>query len=301
MTETQAVEAQAAPEPEALPAPEPETPPQPETSPAENGTANKMHRYSDYLHLGPDAEDCEHAIDGACTNVDHSHIWCRLPNQFERTSLSEKAAAAAARRLRVLRDPESDPRVILDGEIESLRINDQRDDMIAEITNSDFLADHLTALKEIGEEDDGEWDTIDEDRERLRALEEMAHEDRPAEEYQELSAHLAKHTELVNERRDAVQLPRKQEMEAKPIEELCEVLRDQRIDAMGTAARREEYAKWQWYVCAFKPKSPDKPGFPSERYYSSIDAFSHAPPEEIEAISELVSTLDREASENLKG
>lgn len=295
MTETTAVAEEPTVAPEAQPDPEPES------SPAENATAKKLHRYSAYVHLGEGAEECEHSTDGACTDNSHAHIWCRLPNQFERSSLSEKAAAAAARRLRVLRDPESDARVILDGELESMRINEQREEMVAEVVNSDFLADHLTALREVGEDDDGEWETIDEDRERLRALDAMSAEDRPTEEYDELKAHLAKHTELVNDRRDAVQLPRKEEMEAKPIEELCEVLREQRIDAMGTAARREEYAKWEWYVCSFKPKSPDKPGFPNERYFSSIDAFTQAPPEEIEAISEMVTTLDQEAAENLKG
>jgi len=290
--------ADAAPEPPAAePAPEPVV----ETSPAEEATPKRMHNYSEYLHVGAGAEDCEHGADGACEDPQHSHIWVRLPNQFERANISEKAAAAAARRLRLLRDPESDQRVILDGELEQLQVANDRPALIEQIVGKDFLEDHLAALKEVLEEDEDEWATIDEDRERLRVLEPMPEEERPKEEFEELSAHLKEHTRLVNERRDAIQKPKRDELEAKGTEDLVDILREQQIEAIGTAARREESAKWEWYICSFKPKSPDKPGFPSDRFFSSIDTFTSASTEEIEAISEAVTRLETEASEKLKG
>lgn len=278
--------------------------PAPETSPAETATPAAMHRYSGYVHLGAGAEDCEHATDGACQERDHFHAWCRLPNQFERSSLTEKANAAMARRLRLLRDPQSDPRVILDGELEGIKARNDRDTLVEEIVGAEFLTDHLQALKEVGEGEDGDddkWETIDEDRERLRALEEMSAEERPEEEYIHLKDHLEEHTKLVNDRRDEIQEPRRQSVADKTIDELIDIVREQRIDASGQGERRQEYAKWEWYIGTFKPKSPDKPGFPSERVFASIDDFTHAPPEQIDAISELISRLDREASEALKG
>lgn len=271
-----------------------------ETSPAEGATTKKLHTYSAYLHVGPGAEECEHATDGACKDLDHFHAWCRLPNQFERSSLAEKANAAAARRVRLLRDPQSDTRVILDGELEAMRVGDEREELTEEIVNKDFLTDHLQALKEVAEEDE-QYETIDEDRERLRALEAKPAEERPAEEYQHLQDHLEEHTRKVNERRDQIQAPRREAVKDKPIDDLVEIVRERRIENIEQGTRREEYAKWQWYICTFKPKNPDKPGFPSDRVFSSIDAFTASAPEQIEAIAELVTKLDRESSESLKG
>lgn len=285
-----------------------------ETSPAEEATAGKMHQFSRYIHVGPGAETCaciktvtdgrgeEHVVaDGSCEDPEHFHIWVRLPNQFERESLRDKASAAEARKLRALHDLDSDSRIILDGELEAIVRADDREALIGEITGQNFLEDHLQALKEIAEEADGDYDTIDEDRERLRALEEMPEEERPSEEFEQLRVRLADHTEKVNKRRDEIEKPRREAVAEKPIEELCSIVRDLRIESAGNTTRRQEYGKWEWYICSFKPKSPDKPGFPNERAFGSIDHFTSSPPEVIDAIANVVVELEREAGEALKG
>lgn len=274
--------------------------PQPETSPAEQATPAKMHRFSSYLHVGEGAVECEHAEDGACEEQGHMHMWVRMPNQFERKAIGDKAAAAAARRLRVMHDEDSDARAILEGELLTLQMANERDPLLSEIIGAHFLDDHLKAVKEVEEDDPEKWATIDEDRERLRALEEMAEEDRPEEEFTELRKHLNEHTTAVNEARERIEEPRKAAFEQNSIEELVEIVREKRIENISNQARREEYAKWQWYTCTLAPKSPDKPGFPSERYFSSIDAFVKAPEEAVEAIAELTAQLEAEAQEQLK-
>jgi len=273
--------------------------PEAETTVAEDATPVKMHRFSTYLHVGPGAEECEHREDGACTERDHFHGWCRLPNQFERDTLREKAGAAAARRLRILRDEDSDMRVILDGELEALKARDDRDSLIEEITGKNFLEDHLRALQEVAEENE-DYKTIDDDRERLRALEEMAEDERPTEEFEHLQTHIKDHTDLVNARRDDIEEPRREAVKEKTIDELCDIVREQRIDALGNASRTEAYSKWEWYICTFKPKPSDK-GFPNERVFPHINEFTAAPPEVLEAIATTITDLEKEANDSLKG
>lgn len=275
--------------------------PQAETSPAEDATPSRLHKFSAYVHVGAGAEECEHGEDGLCEDKDHFHGWCRLPNQFEREMLREKAAAAAARRLRLLADEDSDLRVILDGELRGLQAREARDELIEEVTRKDFLKNHLQAIQEVAEESDGDYDTIDEDRERLRALEAMPADERPTEEFEYLSKRLPEHTEKVNKRREEIEQPIRDSVKDKSVDELVSIVREQRIEALAAGARGEAYVKWQWYICTFKPKSPEKPGFPSERSFSSIDEFTHAAAETVEAIGQTMNELEQEASDSLKG
>ncbi len=292
------------------------TPPaaEPERSHAEEETPARMHNFSQYVHVGPGAATCDciktvsdstgrefEAADASCENPDHFHGWVRLPNQFERKSIADKAAAAEARRLRALRDPDSGDSVILDNEIESMVLAGDKEPLIDEVVGQGFLEDHIQAVKEVGEDDEGEWDTIEEDRERLNALRGKAPEDRDEEEFERLGDRIAKHADLVNERRDAIQAPKRVAIADKPIEELGQIVRQTRVDAMANGTRREEALKWEMYICTFQPKSLDKPGFPSQRAFNSIDAFVAAAPEILEPIAQAVTTLNQESATHLKG
>ncbi|HXU05783.1 MAG TPA: hypothetical protein VN903_32735 [Polyangia bacterium] len=281
-----------------------DTTPAPERSHAEEETPQKMHNFSAYIHVGPGAEECEHREDGRCADRDHFHGWVRLPNQFERKSISDKAIAAEARKLRAFRDPESSDSVVLDNEIDAIVARDDREALIDEVVGADFLQDHIRAVKEIGEEDeqeDGEWATIEEDRERLNALRGKSPEDRNEEEFEELGSRIARHAELVNARREEIQAPRRQALADTSIADLGTMVRQLRVEQMGNGIRREEALKWEMYVCTMKPKSPDKPGFPNERAFSSIDTFVAAPSEVLEPIANTVTRLNQEAGSHLKG
>lgn len=274
--------------------------PEAETSPAEEATAKKMHAFSAYLHIGPGASECPNGENGQCKEVPHFHAWCRLPNQFERKTLRDKAAAASARTLRLLRDEDSDLRVILDNELDAVVARGDKESLIEEIVGKNFLEDHLQALREVKEENE-DYETIDEDRERLRALAAMPEEERPTDEYEHLSAYLPKHTELVNARREAIEKPRREAVADKPVEELRDIVREQRIEALGNAGQVEEYSKWEWYICTLKPKSPDKPGFPNERVFAHINEFTSSAPEILEAVAATITDLENEANDSLKG
>jgi hypothetical protein len=288
-----------APAPSAAPAAVAE-PPEPEHAPAETAQTKKLNEYSSYVHVGPGAAECEHGTDGACQDAEHLHVWCRLPNQFERQDLATRGAAAAARKRRALNDPESNSRVILDGELEGIVHRGDKNVLIAEIVGLNFLEDHLTALAEVAE-DHPEYEHIDDDKERLRALEALPEEERPEEEFTELRKTISDHTALVNSTREKLEQPRKESLEGRSIEELVEIVRDQRIDGLCNTAHSEEYAKWEWYICTFKPKAPDRPGFPNERQYPSINEFIAAPAEALEAIADAMTKLEREGQVNLKG
>lgn len=293
------------------------TTPTPERSHAEEETPGKMHNFSGYIHVGPGAEECESIVtitdkrgvesrvpNGKCDDNDHFHAWVRMPNQFERKSIIDKAAAAEARRLRAFRDPESGESLVLDNEVEMLVIRGEREELIDEIVGSDFFQDHLRAVKEVAEEDekeDGEWATIEEDRERLNSLRDRAPEDRNEEEYAELGERIARHAEIVNARRDEIQAPRRQALTETPLADLGTMVRQLRVDAMASGTSREEKLKWEMYICTLRPKNPEKPGFPSERCFSSIDTFVAAAPEVLEAIAQTVTRLNQEAGGHLKG
>jgi hypothetical protein len=286
--------------------------PEPEHAPAETAQTKKLNHHSGYVHVGPGAAECEciKAVDrggalvlmpdGSCTDPEHLHVWCRLPNQFERQDLATRGAAAAARKRKALNDPESNSRVILDGELEGIVHRGDASVLIAEIVGLHFLEDHLTAIAEVVE-DHPEYEFIDDDKERLRVIEDMPEEERPEEEFLTLRKTISDHTQLVNETREQLEAPRKETLEGRPIEELVDIVRDQRIDGLCNTAHSEEYAKWEWYICTFKPKAPDKPGFPNERQYGSINDFIAAPAEALEAIADFLTKMEREGQVNLKG
>lgn len=285
----------------ATPEPAAEAPaPEPEQHPAETARPKKLNEYSGYIHVGPGAEECEHGTDAACENQDHFHAWCRLPNQFERQDLNTRGAAAAAKRRRSLNEEDSNSRVILDGELEGIKHRGDRDVLVSEIVGLHFLEDHLEATRDV-EAEHAEFEQIDDHKERLRVLEEMPEAERPEEEFTTLRKMVMEHTALVNAAREQLEAPRKEALNERTLDELVEIVRDQRIDGLCNQAHSEEYAKWEWYTCTFKPKAPDKPGFPSERAFSSITAFLAGPPEALEAIADKMTRLERDGTINLKG
>lgn len=291
--------------------------PTPERSAAEEDTPTKMHNFSAYVHVGPGAETCESIVtvtdkhgaerevpNGKCDDPDHFHGWVRLPNQFERKSISDKAVAAEARRLRAFRDADSADSLVLDNEVDAMVARSDRDALIDEIVGADFLQDHIRAVAEVGEEDereDGEWATIEEDRERLNSLRDRAPEDRDEAEFEELGTRITRHAEIVNARRDEIQAPRRQALADISPADLGTMVRQLRVEAQANGTRREEALKWEMYICTFRPKNPEKPGFPSERAFASIDTFVAGPPEVLEVIAETVTRLNQEAGGHLKG
>lgn len=262
--------------------PVPETPEQKaEHSPAETRDSSQLFEFSRFIHVGPGADSCPDGEDGSCSENHHVHMWIRLPNPFQHTSIREKAMAAKARRLRLLRDPESDARTIIEGAIEEVVAHGDRDALIDEIANKDFLEDHLRATRNV--QDEEEFEHIEEDQERLRALRAMDPDQRPAEEVGELETHCAKFTERVNEERGKIQDPIRESVAEKTLDELVQIVREDRIQRDAQAMFNETYSRWEWYVACLKPRDPMK-GLPNERYFASIDQLRDCAPEVYNAL-----------------
>src|SRR3954467_14400079 len=106
----------------------------PETKPtAATQPRKELFRWSDWVHVGDGAEECLHRTDGACKNEDHFHAWIRLPNPYQRKDILEKARAARARRMRTLRDTESDARAVIDDDLDTIRQDGDKGILVDEL------------------------------------------------------------------------------------------------------------------------------------------------------------------------
>lgn len=254
----------------------------------------EIFRYSDYVHVGDGAEDCAHATDGECKDDSHFHAWVRLPNPFQVRDIAEKARAARARRIRSLRDPESDAAAILESELDDLRDESLRDIIIEEIIDQDFPTDYDAAQREVMDLEDPDW-VVDEDNEdaevpKLHAnimqdQEEYARqsqlpEDQRGEDYPELQKTVTAWSEAINAALEQQQAPRREALKARPLDELIDVVRRKRIGMSADEVHLHTFNTWQWYVCTYRPR---KKGTPNERVYRDIAQFKYEAPGEVVA------------------
>jgi len=283
----------------AVDTPEPNgTDPTAERTAASEQDHASLFRYSRFLHVGPGAAACEEGELGTCADPLHFHAWLRIPNPFQHNSIREKALAAKARKLRLLRDEDSDIRVILDGSLEEMVHQDDREELVQEIVNKDYVKDYWQAMREVGEEE--EFATIEDDRERYRVLDLMPEEERPAEEYAELSNHLESYSAKVMESFNAIQKPLRDSLEDKSIQELADICREDRIEAEAQQAFKETYDMYEWFIGTMKPKDLTK-GWPQDRVFGDINHLKRASGEVIAALDEAFTELDAEAGRQLKG
>lgn len=273
-----------------------ETPDTPtaETSPAEGQDAVKMWQFSSYVHVGPGAETCEKGEDGTCTDPQHFHAWIRLPNKFQQASIREKALAAKARKARQLRDPETDSSVVLDEEMERMaeaarKSEEGKTAIVEELMAATAHRDHLTALREMSEEE--EWKTIGDDLDRHRHLSSLPEDERDADEYGELVRHLEGYDKALEERIASIQKPERDGLMGLDVEALMEKVREGRVDAESTEDYMEVYSKWEWYIGTLKPVDLTKER-PSERVFAHVDNLQAAAPEVISALETAYTSIE---------
>ena len=285
-----------------------------ETSPAESRHPQELFKYSAWVHVGPGAEECEGREDGSCTNGMHFHAWCRLPNQFQHQSIREKAQAAKARRARQFRDLDSDASITLDStldEIESAMGEEAvRNTYIEEIVYKDFMRDYFNVVQELQnldpEEDaeQGPWATIDEDKERLRVLESMPAEERPDDEYEELTKHVTAYGQEIERRiKEDHQDPLRQALQGKSLDELRAMVREERVNKDVNGVYMQTYTIWEQYIGTMKPQPQGMPGgkttVPTERVFKDINHLKEAAPEIVDALDRVYTDLDGEFGKTL--
>lgn len=254
-----------------------------------------LFKWSQYVHVGDGAEECDNGENGKCRNAEHFHGWVRLPNQFQMRDITEKAMAAKARRIRTLRDEESDARVIMEDELQVLLDTGMKDVVIDEIIDKDYQAIYVEAVREVDEiegdipelesEEDEEEDSeasrkfagIDQDREEYARLKDLPLDER-GEDFKALEERVAEHSRAIEEARERIIQGRRAPLEQRSMEDLVGIIRRDRIELAGAEAYLNAFNTWQWYVCTYKPVSHGRPG---ERYFSSYNAMRYEADEDV--------------------
>jgi hypothetical protein len=275
----------------------PETKETPEETPPTDQSAAKIFRYSDWVHIGPDAEECAHAQDGKCSNADHFHAWIRLPNKFQITAIREKAQAARARVMRQAKEEDSDRRAIIDNQLAEAQ-SAGREVMIEELTAKNTFKWTQRAMSELAEDsDDGEEESefahVEEDQQRWVELNATPAEDRDEAEYKELTAHMEKWNDAVDAKFAELAEPEKEALEGRTDEELIELLREQVVAEQSNQIFMRVYNAWEYVVCTMTPNS--KGGW--EQVFPSLSAMEAAAPEIVGTLEGAYNALEQELNE----
>jgi hypothetical protein len=269
-------------------APEPPAPEQTDTT----RSPGELFRYSEWVHVGLGAEVCADREAG-CANSEHFHAWCRMPNQFQHQDIRERALASKARRIRQLRDPETDAYVVLEADL--AEASHDRPAMEDELISKDWWKRHLTAMGDVEEAE--EYKHIDKDRERIRELQELPDDQRPADEFGELERYFEKYNAAVEARRTEIEKPVRDAVEGLGDDELLTQLRDERIAAEGSASFMDTYAKFQWFAGTYTSADP----LTRIRRFSTMEQLEESAPEIVEALRKVFGELEESLQRGHQG
>jgi hypothetical protein len=273
------------------------------SDPAAAKTPQQMFRWSSWVHVGPGAEGCEGVDEAAgkceCGNPLHFHGWLRLPNQFMHREIRDKAMAAKARRMRQLRDPDSDSALVLESELdEAARRGDEgKPPLIDEIIGSEAVKDYTEAIADVAEIDAPDqpadadepvklYANLEHDERRLAELRLMDEDQRPQEEYEELERHIVGHRDALVKRLEEIRAPRRQSLAEQDVNALVDQVRELRIAAEGNAAFHHTYGVWTLLLGTLRhPKGP--------RWFGDMAALEAAAPEVVEVLEDTLRDLEQ--------
>lgn len=219
---------------------------------ARTATARKMFKYSDFIDVGEGAIECEHARDGQCQDIEHFHCWIRLPNPYQHQDIRKKGLAAKARKVRALRDPESDDAVVLDSALAEISDSIYLDTLVDELLAREWAEDYIEAQTDVSEREG--YETIAADREEYARLDEVQNQLPTAEqtpEYVELRDHMDGYLKAIEKRLEETQRPKRDELASRPYQAIVALVRQKRVDEEGDRAFIETYNAWTWFVGTF--------------------------------------------------
>lgn len=258
-------------------------------------SADKIFRYSDWVHIGPGAEECERRETG-CKDADHFHAWVRLPNKFQVTAIREKAQAARARVLRQARDEETDRFAIIENQLAEARAQGP-EGMIEELTARNSFKWTQRAMQELAEDDDegeeSKFANVEEDQQRWMELKDTPEESRDEDEYQELTRHLEAWNDAVEARFAELKAPEQESLEGRTDDELVELLREQVIGEQANQIFMRVFSKWEWAICTLAPNAKGQ----MERVFPSLASLEGAAPEVIATLEGTFNALEQELNE----
>lgn len=245
---------------------------------AEKTTAERF-KWRAWIHFPTDAADCVHAQDGRCENEEHFHALIRLPNAFQQADIVEKGQAARARKLRALRDTESDARVILEEQLDVLH-NAEQSILVDELLDRGFTDDYMTAVREVESRDDPDyipeddepipkqWAHIDQEREEYLRSHELPEDQRP-DDFDQIEQRYGDYSTAVTDQVAEVQRPRREHLMSLEMDQLVDMVRRERIEDMGNQAYLKAYAMWQMFVGTYKGTTGKTP--PTQRYWADMN------------------------------
>jgi lipopolysaccharide biosynthesis regulator YciM len=188
----------------------------------------------------------------------------------------------------MLRNEDSDPRVILESQLDDLRHAD-KSIVVDELVDQHFPEDYAKAVREVSELDDP--DHIPEDDEEIRKLYADIEQDREeyerqrgldeekrGDDFEELEATMGRYSKAIEEAMERIQKPRRDNWMAMEMSELIDIVRQDRIEEAAGEAYLHTFNAWQWYVCTYKPRAI---GVPNERYFSDFNVMRFETPTEV--------------------
>lgn len=282
------------------PTPTPEEVAASEHSPGEGYNPSRLFEFSRWIHIGEGSEECEHKEDGKCEDGRHFHAWCRIPNQFQHEAIREKAMAAKARKIRALKDPESDAHTILEFALDELKAANDPEGLVDEILKKDHMNVHLAAVNELKATE--EFAHIDDDEERARALRNESEETRNNEELAQLEKHLTEFEEQVIAKRQEVEGPHREGLMQNDLDALIDMVRQDRIERAGKLQFMEIFSRWAWFLGTMKKVTVAKAmDYEETRYFASIKHLEATADEVLNTLDSVFADLEARMAAQGKG
>lgn len=278
----------------------------PDSAAVEHAGAAQMFAFSSFIHVGPGAAECDaierDTFDCSCSNPAHFHAWARLPNQFQRRDIVQKAEAASALAEQVCRTEGTSAHAVMESEMRVLVQAGNVKVIADELLQESWAQNYLTATQEVSQ--DERFEHIEAQREHYSALavsESDKPEDEQSDEFKVLGASIAAYVAEVRERYIAIEKPERDRLEALGLDRLVEALRDLRIRKLGKAAFWDTYYQWMWYVGTLKIEADPTYRRPWRRVWASLGSVESeepgslwaAAPEIIEVVKATFSELDQ--------
>lgn len=247
-------------------------------------TGDNLFKYSDYVHVGAGAAECEHATDGQCKDSGHFHAWICLPNTLQHGDMQDKARAAKARRKLAMRDPESDAYAVLEAELSDLLEGDREEvvGMLADFKTREEIPEIVSSLN--AEE---RFEDYGQHREEWRRLSEQSEEARDAEEWDRLNKIVDEYSDALREAITTAEETQAHAIRGMGEEDLREALRKRRIAGESESVSRKVFYTWMAFVCTRKAHRHD------DRYFPDMNALKSAPPEAMDVIDSTMDGLER--------
>lgn len=257
-------------------------------------TTKHLFEYSQYVHAGEGAEECEHKIDGKCQDAGHFHAWVCLPNSIQHRDILEKARAAKARRKRALADaggegrPASDAYVMIESDLDDTLEGDT-ETVVAELAARSVRKRMPDLIREVQEAED-RFENYYQDAEEWRRLAALPEEERPTDEFKLLDEEMTAFEEAVKETVSREQGREEDALRAMSPENLRAVLRTARVDGDIAEAHLTAYYTWLGFIGTRIVAS--KQGIGTRRYFNALEDFRNASPEAVEAIDNALRDLE---------